>query len=229
MRQAPLLTRAHSHNDYWRQRPLADALECGFCSVEVDIFLQEGKLLVGHDLHELRPERTLQSLYLEPLRERAKRYRGQVYPNAPFFYLLIDIKSAWEPTYDHLRKILESYDDLFTRYEGDRRFERAVHAVLSGNRPPIQRLSAERVRFASYDGRLSDLGKSVPPSLMPWVSDNWMLQFRWQGRGTMPTEERDKLAQLVQRAQSQGYKLRFWAAADIPPMWDTLWEASYQC
>ncbi len=225
MNQTPLLARAHSHNDYWRQRPLLDALECGFCSVEVDIFYQDGKLLVGHDLRELRPERTLQALYLDPLRERAKRYRGRIYPDAPFFYLLIDFKSAWEQTYDPLRKVLEAYDDLFTRYEGERRYERAVQAVLSGNRPPLSRLSAERVRFACYDGRLGDLGKSIPPHLMPWVSDNWMLQFRWQGRGVMPPEERDKLTRLVQQTQQQGYKLRFWATADIPPMWETLWEA----
>ncbi|MCS6919603.1 MAG: hypothetical protein NZM28_07520, partial [Fimbriimonadales bacterium] len=50
-----ILPRAHSHNDYWRKRPLQDALECGFCSVEADIFLVDGKLLVGHDTHELRP------------------------------------------------------------------------------------------------------------------------------------------------------------------------------
>ncbi len=225
MTQPLLLTQAHSHNDYWRQRPLLDALECGFCSVEADIFLQEGKLLVGHDLKELRPDRTLQSLYLDPLRERAKRFRGRIYPDAPFFYLLIDIKSEAEPTYEHLRKVLGSYDDLFTRYEGEHKVERAVLAILSGNRPPLNRLASERVRFTCYDGRLSDLGKSLPPRLMPLVSDNWMLHFRWQGRGTMPDEEQEKLKRLVQQTHSQGYKLRFWATADIPPMWERLWDA----
>ena len=62
------LPRAHAHNDYQHTRPLLDALNQGFCSVEADIYLVEGQLLVGHDRDELSTERTLQSLYLEPLR-----------------------------------------------------------------------------------------------------------------------------------------------------------------
>ena len=46
------LIQAHSHNDYEHQRPLLDALDCGFCSVEADIYLVEGKLLVAHDRRE---------------------------------------------------------------------------------------------------------------------------------------------------------------------------------
>lgn len=220
-----VLPRAHSHNDYWRKRPLQDALECGFCSVEADIFLVEGKLLVGHDTHELRPERTLESLYLEPLRARARQFRGKIYPDAPYFYLLIDIKSEAQSTYSALRRTLEQYDDLFTRYEGDRTTERAVQAVLSGNRIPLEQLRRERVRFIGYDGRLSDLEGDAPPRLTPWISDNWMRLFRWNGRGAFPDAEREQLKRIVQRAHAKGYRLRFWATADIPPMWETLWDS----
>ncbi|MCS6923135.1 MAG: phosphatidylinositol-specific phospholipase C/glycerophosphodiester phosphodiesterase family protein [Fimbriimonadales bacterium] len=220
-----ILPRAHSHNDYWRKRPLYDALACGFCSVEADIFLVEGKLLVGHAPHELHAERTLESLYLEPLRQQAAQHKGKIYPDAPYFYLLIDIKSEAEPTYAALRKTLERYDDLFTRYEGERVVPRAVHAVLSGNRVPLAQLGRERVRFIGYDGRLSDLSNGAPPTLMPWVSDNWQRLFRWQGRGEFPDDERARLRSLVQQAHARGYKLRFWATADVPPMWNALWEA----
>lgn len=41
--------RAHAHNDYAHDRPLHAAIENGFCSVEADIFLINGQLLVGHD------------------------------------------------------------------------------------------------------------------------------------------------------------------------------------
>jgi len=34
-----LLTQAHAHNDYAHARPLFDALDQGFCSVEAYIFL----------------------------------------------------------------------------------------------------------------------------------------------------------------------------------------------
>jgi len=219
------LPRAHSHNDYWRKRPLYDALECGFCSVEADIFLVDGKLLVGHETHELRSERTLESLYLEPLRRRARQFRGKIHPDAPHFYLLIDIKSDAQATYNALHKTLEQYDDLFTRYEGSRKVERTVQAVLSGNRIPLEQLKRERVRFIGYDGRLSDLNGDAPPTLMPWVSDNWMRLFRWNGRGAFPADEHAKLRQIVQQSHAKGYKLRFWATADLPTVWEVLWEA----
>src|SRR5512136_1353825 len=66
------LTRAHAHNDYMHTRPLLDALDHGFCSVEADINLVEGQLLVAHSLKETKPERTLQRLYLDPLRKRVR-------------------------------------------------------------------------------------------------------------------------------------------------------------
>jgi hypothetical protein len=219
------LPRAHSHNDYWRKRPLLDALECGFCSVEADIFQVGDQLLVGHDPHELRPERTLESLYLAPLRERARQFRGRIYPDAPHFYLLIDVKSEAQPTYDALHKTLAHYDDLLTRHEGTRAYPRAVTAVLSGNRIPLERLGRERVRFIGYDGRLPDLEGDAPATLMPWVSDSWARLFRWNGRGAFPDAEREQLQQTLRRAHAKGYKLRFWGAPDIPPVWNALWDA----
>ena len=43
------IRQGHAHNDYEHERPLFDALDNGFCSIEVDIFLVGGKFLVGHD------------------------------------------------------------------------------------------------------------------------------------------------------------------------------------
>ena len=62
------LPNAHAHNDYEHNRPLFDALDHGFTSVEADVFLVDGKLLVGHDREALKPERTLDSLYLAACR-----------------------------------------------------------------------------------------------------------------------------------------------------------------
>src|SRR6185295_12383494 len=73
------LTRAHAHNDYEHTRPLFDALEQGFCSVEADVWLVDGKLLVAHDLKNVKQERTLAALYLDPLRERVRKNGGRVY------------------------------------------------------------------------------------------------------------------------------------------------------
>src|SRR5258708_18978619 len=52
------LTRVHAHNDYEHKRPLFDALDDGFCSVEADIFLVDGQLLVAHTRTSVKPGRT---------------------------------------------------------------------------------------------------------------------------------------------------------------------------
>src|SRR5437773_10074144 len=87
------LIHTHAHNDYEHQRPLLDALDHGFCSVEADIYLVDGKLLVGHNRKDLRPNKTLETLYLEPLRERIRAYGGKVYRAGPTVHLLIDVKT----------------------------------------------------------------------------------------------------------------------------------------
>src|SRR5215475_3234088 len=84
------LESAHAHNDYWHTRPLLDALDRGFANVEADIFLVDGKLLVGHAKSDLKPERTLESLYLQQLAQRVRENNGKVYANGHRFLLFID-------------------------------------------------------------------------------------------------------------------------------------------
>nr|BFD86161.1 hypothetical protein StreXyl84_55620 [Streptomyces sp. Xyl84] len=66
------LWHAHAHNDYAHPRPLLDALDHRFNSVEADIHLVDGELLVAHDPADLDPRRTLASLYLDPLAARVR-------------------------------------------------------------------------------------------------------------------------------------------------------------
>ena len=61
------------------KRPLFEALDNGFCSVEADIYLVNGELLVAHERFQTKPEKTLQLLYLEPLHERVKKNGGRLY------------------------------------------------------------------------------------------------------------------------------------------------------
>ena len=57
----------HSHNDYWRHVPLYDAIAAGCTSVEADVWLSGNDLFVGHSQKSLTKERTLESLYIDPL------------------------------------------------------------------------------------------------------------------------------------------------------------------
>jgi glycerophosphoryl diester phosphodiesterase len=218
------LPRAHAHNDYEHDRPLLDALEHGFCSIEADIWLVDGALLVAHDRDKVDPARTLDALYLQPLEERAKKNGGRVYPGGPEVTLLIDIKSDAEATYVVLRDLLANYADMLTTFEGDDVTERAVRVIISGARPRAT-MEAETLHYAAYDGRLDDLGGGASAAFMPLVSSSWPGTFKWQGRGPMPEDERAKLKAIVNQAHAEGRKVRFWAIAHREELWQELYEA----
>jgi len=215
------LPQAHAHNDYAHKRPLLDALAQGFTSVEADIFLVDGKLLVGHSTRELKPERTLEALYLDPLRACVKEHGGGVYPGGQPFHLLIDLKSEGASTYRALAKVLEKYGDVVSAVRDGKLEPKAVNVTISGDRPR-ELMAAETVRYAGYDGRVSDLDSDVPADFMPLVSDSWGSQFKWRGQGPLSDTERAKLVELVAKAHAHGRKIRFWAAPDRSDAWREL-------
>src|SRR5437773_460168 len=220
---APLV-RAHAHNDYEHARPLFEALDHGFCSIEADVWLVDGNLLVAHDRNQVKPERTLQALYLDPLRERVRRNGGRVYANGPGIVLLVDVKSDAEQTYAALREVLKQYAEVLTTYRDGSIQTNAIIAVISGNRAS-KLMAAEPLRYAFVDGRIEDLEIAGSKSLIPLVSDNWGKIFKWRWNGPMPDEERQKLKQIVNQAHSQGRRLRFWATPDKPEAWALLYDA----
>lgn len=220
---APMV-QAHSHNDYLQKRPLLDALDQGFCSVEADIFLVGGQLLVGHYESQLSPGRTIQALYLDPLRERVRANGGSVYPGGPGFHLLIDIKRDAEKVYETLGVLLEGYRSILTRFEENRTFTNAITITLSGDRPRDLMLS-QKVRWMAFDGRITDLEGELSPHFMTLVSDSWFNHFKWKGIGEFPASEREQLRSLVAKAHEQRRRIRFWGGPDNAPAWRELLEA----
>ena len=104
----------HSHNDYWRSRPLQEALEAG--SMLVHRSRRGGPWRDAHGgarSGRSHPERTLTSMYLSPLAEIV-RARQRVYPQdqAPLI-LLVDLEDqlvlqqAGNP-----KAVLEAYADI---------------------------------------------------------------------------------------------------------------------
>ncbi|GGY31884.1 phosphatidylinositol-specific phospholipase C/glycerophosphodiester phosphodiesterase family protein [Streptomyces djakartensis] len=219
------LWRAHAHNDYEHPRPLLDALDHRFGSVEADIYLVGDRLLVAHDPEDLDPARTLESLYLDPLAARVRANHGSVYRGYHgSLQLLVDIKTEGASTYLELDRHLRRCPHLFTTYSHGRVRRGPVTVVVSGDRAARAPMAAQTVRRAFYDGRLADLGSQAPASFMPLISDNWTLNFTWQGVGAFPDTEREKLRGLVRSAHRRGQKVRFWATPDLPgPARDALW------
>jgi hypothetical protein len=219
------LTHVHAHNDYEHPHPLFDALACGFCSVEADIHLVDGKLLVAHSRSAVRPDRTLESLYLDPLHRRVTENGGRVYPGGPNFWLLIDFKNDPKQMYPVLRQTLERYADMLTIWKDGKKQPRAVTAILTGNHPPVDEVGAERVRYACIDGTLNELQTDPPADLVPWMSSPWGKSFKWNGSGEIPNADRQQLRRIVDESHQQGRLVRFWGAPDNSATWRELRKA----
>jgi glycerophosphoryl diester phosphodiesterase len=222
--QSQPLPQAHAHNDYEHARPLYDALSHGFTSVEADVWLVGGELMVAHGRQEVVPGWTLERLYLSPLEALRKANGGTVYPGWDGdFQLLIDVKSEAGPTYAAIDELLREHPLLMTTFTGARTDRRAVTAVISGNEDRAAML-AQPTRYAGYDGSLSDADSEAGPSVMPLVSDDWTETFTWDGTGEMPAAEEQTLRDIVVTAHDHGYRVRFWATPDdAGPARDAIW------
>ena len=218
------LFQAHAHNDYDHPRPLLDALAHGFTSVEADVWLVNGKLLISHTRAHINPKRTLEALYLDPLRKRVSENGGQVYSGSKGFILMVDLKTEGEPTYRALAEVLAKYANILTITRDGKVQLGAVTVIVSGNRPREYMLS-EKARYAGYDGRISDLVSDTPAAFMPLLSERWAKIFTWEGDGAMPAVERSRLQDIVKIAHSKGWMIRFWATPDQPgPERNAVWK-----
>jgi hypothetical protein len=207
----PITSCGHAHNDYEHDRPLLDALDHGMCSVEADIWLEGGALLVAHDLADVDPARTLEALYLDPLAQGA---------TSEPLWLLVDVKSDATATYAALHDVLAGYVDMLTQWDDGVATERNVTVIVSGARDRTA-MEAQTTRYAALDGRLDDLDEGGASSaLIPLVSDNWLVAIGWLDDGNaFPDDKRAQLESLVQAAHDQGRRIRFWMSPDTEAGW----------
>lgn len=215
------LAHSHAHNDYEHPRPLTDSLSLGFASIEADVWLVDGELCVAHDRAKIDPTRRLDNLYLDPLLQRFRHNDGKLYATDETLILLVDIKSEAEATYRVLHQLLMKYRVMLEA--ADAKTNPAMRVIVSGNRA-IDLIRADKDRLVGVDGRLKDLQAKVDPLLMPLISDNYRLHFRYLGVGEMSDEERAKLRKYVTQVHQGGAKLRFWGTPENEALWSVLRE-----
>lgn len=208
----------HSHNDYWRQRPLYDALSVGAVSVEADIWhfpqglvltstastsglneavrnFDSNELYVGHSLFYLKPNNTLNALYLDaiynflgqanPLQKykngTAATFQGEPDLNGVFFdfpdqqlYLWFDIKTDAEDTYKSVKPLLQRFIDkgYLTYYDtaAKKLVKGPVVLTLTGNLP-TELVKAETTRYVFLDGSLLSFNLTYDASSASTLSD----------------------------------------------------------
>ena len=205
----------HSHNDYLQAVPFWTAFSAGASSIEVDVILSEGKLMVAHELETTDPKRTLQSLYLDPISEGLKS--GVI--TTIDFHLLIDLKTAAEPTLEVLLESMKAYEQLLFG-EGN---PDGLKLIISGNRPKTE-------NYVNYpEWMLFDYqSKSLSPTL-PWEKIGMVsLSFRqfsvWNGKGRMVEEERQRVQDFIALVHGYNKPVRFWASPDSKSAWKAFYE-----
>ena len=218
------LINGHAHNDYVHNRPLMLALENGFISVEADVHLKDGKLLVSHDDPlDLSKTKTLEQLYLEPLRELVRKNNGKVYKDyGGFFYLMIDFKTEANATYKVLNEVLSRYHQIISIVTDSLdQNNKPIKVFISGNRP-IEMYLKSKSKFTGLDGRPDQIGLNFPVSFMPIVSDN-ISNFMLKDLNTSSQSiDKVKLTDFVNNVHLEGKKVRFWGAPDDPKTWQFL-------
>ena len=209
----------HAHNDYEHERPLLEALENGYVSVEVDVHLIGNEIFVSHNKPSiLDSSKTLESLYLDPLKAHISANGGAVYSNyqGPF-YLMIDVKTDAQSTYVKLEEILNEYRHLIASSSANG----PVTIFISGNRA-IDQIINSKDPLMLLDGRPDDLEKDIPSSIMPVISQNYRNYLSWDGYSELNPEEEKEFKKLVQQVHAQGKKLRLWASPDNENVWKFL-------
>jgi hypothetical protein len=209
------MLRAHSHNDYEHSRPLLDALDQRFYSVEADIWLEEGSLLVSHHAGDYKG--SLKDLYLDPLQEKVNK-KGSVYGDGENFLLWIDIKDGDPDLNIALEKLLSNYP-MLTVFTDEKVTQGPVTAILTGDtESKMRHMTQFPVRHACRDG---GYGKDDPPAdnRWTWIAANFGNYVQLSDQGEIPEDQFADLVLMVSDIHSKGRKVRFWANPDDPQYW----------
>jgi hypothetical protein len=183
--QSPTLP-AYSHNDYENSRPLHQALALGYRGVEVDLVLQKGELRAAHSGSESKGGRTLETMYLRPLRAILHQC-GRVLNPTISLLLNLELKGRSRPAYDSLLAMLARYSDLFE--ERSPQGIAAVEIVLVGWSPAAHeaRTAIERRLGSQYKiTTLSSIAAPGLPESVRLVSLDYGKTIGWSGRGPVP-------------------------------------------
>ncbi|MDO5522904.1 MAG: phosphatidylinositol-specific phospholipase C/glycerophosphodiester phosphodiesterase family protein [Bacteroidia bacterium] len=208
--QATRSQQIHSHNDYEQNVPFWKAYSVGASSIEADVHLVNDTLFVAHDREEIQRSRTLQSLYLSPIRQLFVEKNITSRP----IQLLIDIKTEAHPALD---KIVEELKP-FAQYLYPKN-QHGVKIVISGSRPnPTEYKNYPA--FIFFDWQSTD--KPENPDKVALVSLNFRNFSQWNGRQHPTATEITEIERIINQMKLLEKPIRFWAAPDTEIAWKTL-------
>jgi len=205
------VSNAHSHNDYVNPVPFWIAYNEGFGSIEADIFLVDGTLLVAHEEKELTTKRSLLGLYLNPLIECLTKHKGYPFTDtSKQLQMLIDIKTDSIATLQALIETIRKYAVLMNSHK--------LTWVITGRRPEPP-LFVSYPSFISFDGILDKEYSAGALTKIAMLSDDGRKYTKWDGTAKIPPVDLQKLQAVVTKAHNLHKPVRFWAAPDTMGAW----------
>ena len=193
--QPPTLP-AYSHNDYENSRPLHPALALGYRGVEADLVLRGGELRVAHSGAESQAGRTLETMYLRPLRAILQQC-GRVLNPTTALLLNLELKEKSGVAYDSLLAVLARYSDLFEEHSPQGMA--AVEIVLVGWAPPALKARTAIEKRLGRQYRMTTLTSTSVPTLsesVRLVSLDYGKTIGWSGKGPLPQRAGTWLARV---------------------------------
>ncbi|WP_448699309.1 hypothetical protein ACFGVR_20205 [Mucilaginibacter sp. AW1-3] len=205
------LPNAHSHNDYSRPGEFYKAYHDGFGSIEADIFLYDGKLVVAHDRKDIRPDRTLKLLYLDPIKTALTKDTSRR------LTLLIDVKEDYNYILPQLIAELRPLLNFCKGYNAGGRLQ----ILISGNRPlPTQ--FGNYPAYLYFDDVIRPGFTSEQLKRVAQISLKYSVYSTWKGAGAVLPAEKARLKRVVDSVHVLGKPIRFWDAPDNPDGWNEL-------
>ena len=128
----------HSHNDYNRTVPFWEAYSQHCASIEADVFLQDGEILVAHNRKDVTAERSLRKMYIEPIVKTFRENGGRMWKGSDDrLQLVVDLKTG--ESLPGVIALAEEYPDVFTTENG----VKIVSALNDESRAQIEALAEE--------------------------------------------------------------------------------------
>ena len=204
----------HAHNDFSKPLPLFDALQQHSFSIEVDIFLVKGQLLVGHTMKETTKKKTLSSLYINPIISLFKKHHGFISADSSYkTSLVIDIKQNGPEVLQELVKIFQPLRSYFDRSVNPH----AVQLIISGDRGPISEWKNYPAYFY-FDGRPFEEYDQNAIDKIAMISDNYYKYLNARNNNG----DSIKISAVVKKANDLNKPFRFWGSPDSETVWNLL-------
>jgi hypothetical protein len=207
----------HAHNDYEHTRPLFDALDAGFESVEADVWLNGNDIGVSHNGAPFKG--SLKALYLDPLAQLV-RTQGRVNRNGGLFFLWLDLKQGDQKLLDLIATQLAEYP-MLTKFQDDQpAISGAVTVILTGSDSGKKAL-VEKPSPRPYIRDSNSYSPMDPPSDSKWgaYALNYSAFMQWDGQGAIPAAQQRQLDNLVAGTHQAGRQLRLYATPETEAWW----------